>query len=105
MSGASGKASDGRQQQDLSHLLDQCEPDDLAMFGLIPECVSSPAHEFAARILTCKVDRFIGRIPITAALKTLTESDLLRVLQEPKNALVKQYTELFAASGVQLLYV
>lgn len=51
------------------------------------------------------LDRFIGRIPITAALKTLTEADLLRVLQEPKNALVKQYTELFAASGVQLLCV
>ncbi|BGP33707.1 ATP-binding protein [Rhodotorula toruloides] len=83
LSGTSGKGADGK-QQDLSHLLDQCEPDDLALFGLIPE--------------------FIGRIPITAALKTLTEADLLRVLQEPKNALVKQYTELFAASGVQLLF-
>ncbi|BGP26117.1 ATP-binding protein [Rhodotorula toruloides] len=83
LSGTSGKGVDGK-QPDLSHLLDQCEPDDLALYGLIPE--------------------FIGRIPITAALKTLTEADLLRVLQEPKNALVKQYTELFAASGVQLLF-
>ncbi|GAA5902743.1 Mcx1p [Sporobolomyces salmoneus] len=70
--------------EDLSHLLDEVEPSDLVSFGLIPE--------------------FIGRLPITAALKTLTESDLLRILTEPKNALVKQYQELFLASGVTLKF-
>lgn len=46
--------------------------------------------------------RLIGRLPITAALRSLTEKDLMRVLTEPKNALVKQYAELFSASGVEL---
>ncbi|GAA5920446.1 hypothetical protein JCM1841_004558 [Sporobolomyces salmonicolor] len=77
-------STDPAGQQDLSHLLDQCEPSDLVSFGMIPE--------------------FIGRLPITAALRTLAESDLLRVLTEPKNALVKQYQTLLAASGVDLRF-
>ncbi|GAA5957338.1 hypothetical protein JCM21900_000813 [Sporobolomyces salmonicolor] len=77
-------STDPTGQQDLSHLLDQCEPSDLVSFGMIPE--------------------FIGRLPITAALRTLAESDLLRVLTEPKNALVKQYQTLLAASGVDLRF-
>lgn len=48
--------------------------------------------------------RFIGRLPVVASLSTLTESDLLRVLTEPRNALVKQYTDLFAVSGVELRF-
>ncbi|GAA5981359.1 hypothetical protein JCM10908_004081 [Rhodotorula pacifica] len=71
-------------QQDLSPLLEQVEPQDLVQFGLIPE--------------------FIGRIPITAALKALSEGDLIRILREPKFSLVQQYTDLFAASGVHLLF-
>lgn len=71
-------------QQDLSPLLEQVEPQDLVQFGLIPE--------------------FIGRIPITAALKALSEDDLIRILKEPKFSLVQQYTDLFAASGVHLLF-
>ncbi|KAG0662944.1 hypothetical protein C6P46_003032 [Rhodotorula mucilaginosa] len=70
--------------QDLSPLLEQVEPQDLVQFGLIPE--------------------FIGRIPITAALKALSEGDLIRILKEPKFSLVQQYTDLFAASGVHLLF-
>ncbi|GAA5937596.1 Mcx1p [Sporobolomyces koalae] len=70
------------EKEDVSHLLDEVEPSDLVSFGLIPE--------------------FIGRLPITAALKSLTENDLLRILTEPKNALVRQYQELFHASGVEL---
>lgn len=80
--GAGPSVAAGGKQPDLSHLLDQCEPSDLASFGLIPE--------------------LIGRLPITAALRSLTEQDLLRVLTEPKNALVKQYCELFSTSGVEL---
>ncbi|GAA5903113.1 hypothetical protein JCM8208_000454 [Rhodotorula glutinis] len=79
-----GTSAADPQQQDLSRLLDQCEPADLISFGLIPE--------------------LIGRLPITAALRSLTEKDLMRVLTEPKNALVKQYGELFSASGVELRF-
>ncbi|BGP50107.1 ATP-binding protein [Rhodotorula kratochvilovae] len=79
-----GVAGPSADKPDLSHLLDQCEPADLISFGLIPE--------------------LIGRLPITAALRSLTEKDLLRVLTEPKNALVKQYAELFSASGVELRF-
>ncbi|GAA6023815.1 hypothetical protein JCM11491_000556 [Sporobolomyces phaffii] len=77
-------ASNGTAPEDLSHLLDEVEPADLVSFGLIPE--------------------FIGRLPVTAALKPLTEPDLLRILTEPKNALVRQYQELFNASGVELKF-
>lgn len=62
----------------LAHLL----PDDLHRFGLIPE--------------------FIGRFPITTFLQELDVDALLRILTEPKNALVKQYRQLFAYQGVQL---
>ncbi|KAM0750448.1 ClpX, ATPase regulatory subunit [Meredithblackwellia eburnea MCA 4105] len=62
--------------------LDHVEPSDLSQFGFIPE--------------------FIGRLPVVATLKALTEHDLLRVLTEPRNALVRQYEELFRSSGVEL---
>jgi ATP-dependent Clp protease ATP-binding subunit ClpX len=51
--------------------MQQIIPEDLMQFGIIPE--------------------FIGRIPILAALEKLNEDDLVRILTEPKNALVKQY--------------
>lgn len=44
--------------------------------------------------------RFIGRLPVVATLRALSEADLLRVLTEPKNALVRQYEALFRSSGV-----
>ncbi|WP_448588345.1 ATP-dependent Clp protease ATP-binding subunit ClpX [Thermocrinis sp.] len=58
------------------------EPDDLVHFGMIPE--------------------FIGRFPVVAVLEELTEEDLVRVLTEPKNALVKQYKKLLEMEGVEL---
>ncbi len=58
------------------------EPDDLIKFGLIPE--------------------FIGRLPVIATLEELTQDDLVRILVEPKNALVKQYQKLFQLDGVEL---
>ena len=58
------------------------EPDDLIKFGLIPE--------------------FVGRLPVIATLDELTEEDLVRILVEPKNALVKQYKKLFELDGVEL---
>ncbi|CEQ40123.1 SPOSA6832_01713 [Sporobolomyces salmonicolor] len=103
-------STDPAGQQDLSHLLDQCEPSDLVSFGMIPEHVSLTPSLGSSLGLTARTDhflirrRFIGRLPITAALRTLAESDLLRVLTEPKNALVKQYQTLLAASGVDLRF-
>ncbi|MBW0520504.1 hypothetical protein O181_060219 [Austropuccinia psidii MF-1] len=70
--------------EDSSSLLNLTEPADLNAFGLIPE--------------------FIGRIPILASLKPLTEEDLLRVLTEPKNCLLKQYERLFEMNGVKIKF-
>ena len=58
------------------------EPEDLLKYGLIPE--------------------FIGRLPITATLDDLDEKSLIKILQEPKNSLLKQYQELFKLEGVKL---
>ncbi len=63
-------------------LLDLVEPEDLVRFGLIPE--------------------FLGRLPVVATLRELSESTLIRILQEPKNALLKQYQKLFEMEGVNL---
>ena len=57
-------------------------PEDLLKFGLIPE--------------------FIGRLPVMAALEKLTAADLVRILTEPKNALVKQYQKLLSLDDTEL---
>jgi len=59
-----------------------CTSADLALFGLIPE--------------------FIGRLPIVASLNQVTEDDLITILEQPKNALIKQYKKLFHMEGVEL---
>jgi ATP-dependent Clp protease ATP-binding subunit ClpX len=71
-----------RRNTEISELLGQVEPDDLLQFGLIPE--------------------LIGRLPITATLGELDEDMLMRILLEPKNALVKQYQRLFKMDGIRL---
>ena len=60
----------------------EVEPEDLIKFGLIPELV--------------------GRLPVVATLGRADEDALVRILTEPKNALVKQYQKLFAMEGVDL---
>ncbi|AUJ32302.1 MAG: ATP-dependent Clp protease ATP-binding subunit ClpX [Liquorilactobacillus nagelii] len=65
-------------------LMQQIIPEDLLKFGLIPE--------------------FIGRLPILTALEQLTEEDLVRILTEPKNALVKQYAKLLQMDGIKLSF-
>jgi ATP-dependent Clp protease ATP-binding subunit ClpX len=65
-------------------LLRQVEPEDLLKFGLIPE--------------------FIGRLPVIATLEDLDEGALVKILTEPKNALVKQYARLFDMEGVGLTF-
>jgi ATP-dependent Clp protease ATP-binding subunit ClpX len=59
------------------------EPEDLLSFGMIPE--------------------FIGRLPIVTALDALTEDELMLILTETRNAMVKQYTKLLAMEGVNLV--
>jgi len=58
-------------------------PEDLIKFGLIPE--------------------FLGRLPVIATLNELNESSLIRILKEPKNALIKQFQKLFELEGVNLM--
>jgi ATP-dependent Clp protease ATP-binding subunit ClpX len=61
---------------------DMVEPDDLVHYGLIPELV--------------------GRLPIIASLNEITEEDMVRILTEPKNSLIKQYKKLFSIDDVEL---
>ncbi|MCK5698134.1 MAG: ATP-dependent Clp protease ATP-binding subunit ClpX [Gammaproteobacteria bacterium] len=66
----------------FGELLDDIEPEDLTRYGLIPE--------------------FVGRLPVIATLRELDESALVRILTEPKNALVKQYSKLIEMEGADL---
>ncbi|MBI3794331.1 MAG: ATP-dependent Clp protease ATP-binding subunit ClpX [Nitrospinae bacterium] len=67
-----------------ANILVETQPEDLLKFGLIPE--------------------FIGRLPVVAVLEDLTESALVKILLEPKNAIVKQYQKLFAFDNVTLKF-
>ena len=73
-----------QQDIDMDQIMPLVQPEDLIKFGLIPE--------------------FIGRIPIIATLSTLSMEALVRILTEPKNALVKQYEKLFEIEGVNLKF-
>ncbi|HOE67592.1 MAG TPA: ATP-dependent Clp protease ATP-binding subunit ClpX, partial [Candidatus Hydrogenedentes bacterium] len=66
----------------IGELLELLEPEDLVKFGMIPE--------------------FTGRVPVTATLSELTRDDLIRILVEPKNAIIRQYQKLFELEGVKL---
>ena len=69
-------------ERKTGEILQHCEPEDLLKFGLIPE--------------------FVGRLPVIATLLDLDEPALVKILVEPKNALVKQYHKLFDMEDVQL---
>jgi ATP-dependent Clp protease ATP-binding subunit ClpX len=69
-------------RQELNALLHDVEPEDLIKYGLIPE--------------------FVGRLPVVAVLDELDTGALIKILTEPKNALVKQYQKLLAMEGVEL---
>jgi ATP-dependent Clp protease ATP-binding subunit ClpX len=69
-------------EENIGKLLLSVEPEDLVKYGLIPE--------------------FVGRLPVVATLQELDETALVRILIEPKNALVKQYQKLFAMEGADL---
>jgi ATP-dependent Clp protease ATP-binding subunit ClpX len=73
-----------REDKDIGEILEQVMPEDLLKYGLIPE--------------------FVGRLPVIAAFHGLTEEDLICILTEPKNALVKQYKKFFEFDGVELRF-
>jgi len=71
-------------EKNIGELLELLQPEDLIKFGLIPE--------------------FLGRLPVIATLGELNEASLIRILTEPKNALVKQYEKLFEIEGVNIRF-
>lgn len=74
------KKSDKR----IGHVLKDVQPEDLIKYGLIPE--------------------FVGRLPVVATLDDLEEADLVRILTEPKNSLIKQYQKLLAFDNIRLTF-
>ncbi|MFT6346883.1 MAG: ATP-dependent Clp protease ATP-binding subunit ClpX [Myxococcota bacterium] len=81
-----GFGADVREKNDSEqkNIFSKVEPEDVIKFGIIPE--------------------LIGRIPIIAPLQDLTEDDLVQILSEPKNSLVKQYKKLFSLDKVELKF-
>ena len=68
----------------MGEILVQVQPEDLIRFGMIPE--------------------FVGRLPVVATLHELTEDELMKIMLEPKNALIKQYQKLFGMEDVTLRF-
>ena len=77
-----GSTVASNKKKKIGELLKQLQPEDLIKYGLIPE--------------------FLGRLPVVATLDELGEESLVRILKEPKNALVKQFKKLFEFEGVDL---
>jgi len=73
-----------REEKSIGDILSMIQPEDLIKYGLIPE--------------------FLGRLPVIATLDELGEGSLMRILKEPKNALVKQFEKLFELEGVNLRF-
>jgi len=80
--GFSAEVKSKAQRANIGHLLSEVEPEDLVRYGLIPE--------------------FVGRLPMIATLEELDEAALIKILSEPKNALVKQFKKLFDMEKVDL---
>jgi ATP-dependent Clp protease ATP-binding subunit ClpX len=79
-----GKRIESKNSQDVGELFKQVQPHDLLKFGIIPELV--------------------GRLPVITSLQSLQQEDMVRILTEPRNALVKQYQKLFDYDGVALQF-
>ncbi len=77
-----GSNVESKKQRDIGELFSQVQSHDLLKFGIIPE--------------------LIGRLPVITSLQELKKEDLIRILVEPKNALTKQYQQLFAMDNVEL---
>ena len=76
---------DSDEVQDIGEIFEQVEPEDLIKYGLIPE--------------------FVGRMPVVSSLSQLNKNALIRILMEPKNALIKQYQKLFAMEQTDLEFL
>ncbi len=74
----------GKEEKSIGEVLRHVQPEDLLRFGMIPE--------------------FVGRLPVIATLSELTEDELVSILTEPKNALIKQYKKLFELENVRLRF-
>jgi ATP-dependent Clp protease ATP-binding subunit ClpX len=70
--------------KDTGELFEQVLPEDLVEYGLIPE--------------------FIGRLPVISVIHQLSRDDLVRILNEPRNALVKQFQRFFQFDGIELVF-
>jgi ATP-dependent Clp protease ATP-binding subunit ClpX len=79
-----GSDVDSRLREEPDEMLQHVQPEDLLRYGLIPE--------------------FVGRLPIISTLCSLDEGDLVRILTEPKNALVRQYRQFFRYDKVDLSF-
>lgn len=77
-----GRAADAEDEKRLGELLAEVTPDDLIEYGMIPE--------------------FVGRLPVIAPLMPLSVDDLIRIMTEPKNALVRQYKKIFETESASL---
>jgi ATP-dependent Clp protease ATP-binding subunit ClpX len=82
--GFSAKIDSNKDEEDSSLVLQHCLPEDLIRFGLIPE--------------------FVGRIPVMASLNELDKESMVKILTEPKNALIKQFQALFKLDKVDLTF-
>ena len=79
------EVKDSEEQSDLGAIFEKVEPEDLIKYGLIPE--------------------FVGRLPIVSSLHELNEEAMVRILTEPKNALIKQYQKLFSMEDTKLEFL
>ena len=79
-----GAAVNSKTNKDTGELFEECLPEDLIQYGLIPE--------------------FIGRLPVVSAIHQLSRDDLVTILTEPRNALTKQFERFFSFDGIELVF-
>ncbi|WP_249010009.1 ATP-dependent Clp protease ATP-binding subunit ClpX [Conexibacter sp. DBS9H8] len=79
-----GASIQTKEQRDLGQIFEACLPEDLVQYGLIPE--------------------FIGRLPVTSAVHQLSRDELMQILTEPRNALIKQFQRFFSFDGIELVF-
>src|SRR6202140_4597477 len=79
-----GSVIQSKDQRDTGEIFEHCLPEDLIQYGLIPE--------------------FIGRLPVMSAIPQLSRNELMKILTEPRNALVKQFQRFFQFDGIELVF-
>jgi ATP-dependent Clp protease ATP-binding subunit ClpX len=79
-----GASIQTKEQRDLGQTFAECLPEDLVQYGLIPE--------------------FIGRLPVMSAIHQLSRDELMQILTEPRNALIKQFQRFFEFDGIELVF-